>query len=102
MALGVPRNTLRHEFLLSQRYFPVAAELGRVLRKYAVPTRDDAGLTPLIMPLLETRESYADALFEALDSAITSCRGEDDLLSQHYGLGPEERRQLREKLTLEE
>ena len=102
MALGVPRNTLRHEFLLSQRYFPVAAELGRVLRKYAVPTRDDAGLTPLIMPLLETRESYADALFEALDSAITSCRGEDDLLSQHYGLGPEERRQLREKFTLEE
>jgi len=102
MALGVPRSTLRHEFLLSHRYFPIAAELGRVLRKYAVPSRDDASLTPLVMPLLETRESYADALFEALDLAIASCGGEDEMLSQRYGLGPEERRQLREKFTREE
>ncbi|MEN9725760.1 MAG: hypothetical protein RL434_126 [Pseudomonadota bacterium] len=99
MALGVPRNTLRHEFLLSQRYFPVAAELGRVLRKYAVPSRDDTSLTPLIMPLLETRESYADAVFEALDSGIASCEGEDEMLRQWYGLGAHERRQLREKFT---
>ncbi len=99
MALGVPRGTLRHEFLLSQRYFPIAAELGRVLRKYAVPSRDDASLTPLIMPLLETRESYADAVFKALDSGIASCGGEDEMLRQWYGLGAQERRRLRERFT---
>lgn len=102
MALGVPRSLLRHEFLLSQRYFPVAAELGRVLRKYAVPSLDDASLTPLIMPLLETREAYADAVFEALDIAVAECGGEEEMFSKRYGLGPEERRQLRENFTREE
>jgi protein-tyrosine phosphatase len=72
LALGVPRPTVRYDFMLSARYFPVEAEIDRVLRKYSVkhPNRDRA--IAMIMPLLETRESYIDAVFAAIDSEYDS------------------------------
>lgn len=100
LALGVPAASARHEFLLSGRYFPAARELPRVLRKYAVPSKDDAALTPLVMPLLQTPTGYADAVFGALDSAIREHGSEARFFEVTYGLNAPRRAALQEKFTL--
>lgn len=96
LALGVPIATARHDFLLSRRYFPIAAERERVRRKYMVPGKDPAVLDALILPLLETREAYADAVFDAI-AAIDPVP--DSFLQRHYGLGAAELATLRDRYT---
>ena len=99
LALGVPRETARHEFLLSARYFPAQRELPRVLRKYAVPNRDEATLTRLVGPLLETPESYADAVFGALAEAMDEAGGETEFFARQLGLDTARRAALVAKFT---
>jgi protein-tyrosine phosphatase len=99
LALGVPAATARHDFLLSGRYFPATRELPRVLRKYAVPSRDDAALTPLVMPLLQTPPSYADAVFDAIEEAIAEYGGESRFFALRYGLDASRLAALRDKFT---
>ena len=52
--------------LLSKKYFPVEDEIDRVLRKYGVSNENGEGVN-IIMPLLETRESYLNAAFDYID-----------------------------------
>lgn len=99
LALGVPAATARHDFLLSGRYFPAQRELPRVLKKYAVPTRDDASLTRLVMPLLQTPESYADAVFDAIAAAIADHDSEARFFERVYGLNAARLATLRNKFT---
>ena len=100
LALGVPAASARHDFLLSGRYFPAARELPRVLRKYAVPSRDDAALTPLVMPLLQTPPSYADAVFDAIQSGIAEYGSESRFFELRYGLDASRLSALRNKYTI--
>ena len=95
-ALGVPRETVRHDFLLSREYFPAAAEVPRVLEKYGVRAATEDRAVALVMPLLETRASYFEAAFAAIDEQHGSI---DDYLVRACGVGPAERRQLRELYT---
>lgn len=95
-ALGVPRETITYDFMLSGTYFPAAAEVPRVLEKYAVGHRGELGRA-LIMPLLETRVSYLDAAFAAIDEDFGSV---DAFLAHHYGLGGAERARLRDIYTV--
>lgn len=95
-ALGVPRDTVRHDFLLSGVYFPALSEVGRVREKYGVNADDEALAVALVMPLLETPASYVDAALDAIDA---SHGGIDDYLARACGVGPAERRLLRELYT---
>lgn len=94
-ALGVPRATIGYDFMLSKRYFPAEAEIPRVITKYSV--RASAAVARnLIMPLLETRESYLQSAFAAIDERYGS--GEA-MLQAVYGLGPSELARLRDHFT---
>ena len=53
--------------MLSKQYFPVATEIDRVLEKYAVRAKTKRDAVTLIMPLLETRGSYIETVFAAID-----------------------------------
>lgn len=94
-ALGVPRATIRKDFLLSQRYFPYESEIPRVITKYEVKA-SGAVARKLIMPLLETRASYLQSAFAAIDERYGSSEG---LLHTLYGLGPAELAHLRSHYT---
>ncbi len=94
-ALGVPRATVIHDFMLSARYFPAEAEIPRVREKYGVTLSGEAGRA-LIMPLLETRESYLQSAFAVVDTEYGSV---GTFLAERCGLGPTELIRLRERYT---
>jgi protein-tyrosine phosphatase len=91
-ALGVPRETILYDFMLSERYYDIAPEIPRVFAKYAVRATGDAALR-LVMPLLETRASYLQSAFAAIDARYGSG---DAMLAELYGIGAAERARLRE------
>ena len=95
MALGVPRETVLYDFMLSKTYFPAESELERVYEKYAVSTKG-APAKRLVMPLLETRESYLQSAFDAIDEHFGSG---DAFLRQTYGLGDFELKHLKDTYT---
>ncbi len=95
MALGVPRETILYDFMLSKTYFPAASELGRVYEKYAVSKTGEPARR-LVMPLLETRESYLQSAFDAIDEHYAS---DEAFLGQTYGLGAHELKRLRDTYT---
>jgi len=99
-ALGVPRETVRHDFLLSRRYFPAALELDRVLVKYAVPGKDPAVLRALVQPLLDTPDSYIDTVLTAIDGEILRHGSEAAFFAAAYGLDADARRHLQETYTV--
>ena len=70
MALGVPREAIMHDYLLSHKYFSVNKEIKRLISKYQ-KIYDSRVDEKLLRPLLETRESY-------LGSAL-------DYIEKHYG-----------------
>lgn len=92
-ALGVPRETIYYDFMLSAVYFPALAEIPRVLEKYAVSAVGDAAQR-LVMPLLETRASYLQVAFDSIDR---ECGDTETFLRSHYDLGPAECSELRRR-----
>lgn len=97
MALGVPRSTIRHDFLLSKLYFPVEKEIPRVLRKYAVPNRTEAELLRLVEPMLDTRPSYVDAIFAAVDEQAGS---DEEFVAARLAMPRERCARLRDELLV--
>jgi protein-tyrosine phosphatase len=93
-ALGVPRATIYYDFMLSKKYFPVQNEIPRVLKKYDVG--EGLAAQELIMPLLETHESYLRCAFDFIDKHFGDGLG---FLKHHYGIGPAELHELRERYT---
>jgi protein-tyrosine phosphatase len=94
-ALGVPRETIRYDFMLSKAYFPALSELDRVIEKYEVKATGEAA-SRLVMPLLETRASYIESAFAIIDEEFGS--GEA-YLQQACGVGAAELRRLRDEFT---
>ncbi|MGR9089253.1 MAG: tyrosine-protein phosphatase [Gammaproteobacteria bacterium] len=92
-ALGVPRETIYYDFMLSAVYFPAIAEIPRVLDKYAVGAVGEAAQR-LVMPLLETRASYLQIAFDSIDR---ECGSADAFLRRHYDLGEAEFSELRRR-----
>ena len=94
-ALGVAEDDIVADYLLSGRYFPIDREMDRVLRKYG----GEAGgrLDPqLIRPMMETRREYIEAALEAIRRDYGSL---ERFLDEAMGVGPAERRELRERFT---
>jgi len=60
-ALGVPEETIMHDYLLTRRYFPIEREMDVVRRKYGLDLSAEA-----MRPMLEVREEYLRAALDAV------------------------------------
>ncbi|MEM7540431.1 MAG: tyrosine-protein phosphatase [Pseudomonadota bacterium] len=94
-ALGVPRETVLYDFMLSKTYFPVAAEVERVKAKYEV-TDSSPAATALVMPLLETHETYLESAFAAMEAKYGNSA---NYLREMFGLDNETLAALKEIYT---
>lgn len=87
--LGVPRETILVDYMLSAKYFNIDSELDRASKKY----RWQADRSALV-PMLEVRETYLGTAFEAIEQEYSSveCYLEDVL-----GIGSQEKTYLQER-----
>ena len=96
-ALGVERETVMHDYMLTARYVSTARELRFVERKYKdhfpahVPIES-------VAPMLEAREEYLGAAFEAIDARYPSV---DRYLAEALGVDASLRSRLRSRLLTE-
>ena len=88
-ALGVSRDIVMQDYLLTSNYFDIDREISRVCKKYG--WEGDAGA---MRPLLEVREQYLRAAFDAIEEQFPNL---DDYLDEVLGLGREARELLRER-----
>ncbi|MGR8950293.1 MAG: tyrosine-protein phosphatase [Gammaproteobacteria bacterium] len=95
MALGVPREIIEYEFMLSERYYPVEREVPRVIEKYDVALPGEAG-EKLVMPLLETHKEYIRVVFEEIDKRFES---DEQFIKSTYDLTSDDLAVLRDKYT---
>ncbi len=92
MALGASRDTIKYDFMLSGKYYPIEREVPRVFEKYDVKLRGDAGRR-LVMPLLEARDAYIQVVFDEIDKRYYS---DEAFIREVIGLGDRELKHLRE------
>ena len=93
-ALGVPRETVMADYMLTARYVSMQREVRFVQRKY----QDDfPAHMPMesVVPMLEARQEYLAAAFAAIDSEHASM---DDYLTERLGMDVARRERLRERL----
>jgi protein-tyrosine phosphatase len=79
LALGVPRDTVMEDYLLSAQYFHPAREMERLRKKYRMEAMDASAL----LPVLEVHPEYLQAAFAAIDAEFASL---DDYLHRHLGV----------------
>ena len=94
-ALDVPILTIMYDFMLSERYYPIESEIPRALKKYEVSLSGLKGRN-LIMPLLETRRSYIESIFETI---LNDHGSVSSFLEMECGVGPKERSRLKDLYT---
>lgn len=88
--LGVSREQIEADYLLTSEYLCPDKETKRLMRKYGMQG-DGNGLRPM----LEVRPDYLAAAFSAIDAGFPSL---DVYLEQHLGVGRNIRQALRQKL----
>ncbi|KGE02541.1 tyrosine-protein phosphatase [Pseudohaliea rubra] len=86
-ALGVPQETVLHDYLLTRHYFDATGELGRVREKYDMHHLDDE----VLLPMLQVDESYLGA---ALGVIAEDYGSTEAYLEEALGVGPAERAAL--------
>lgn len=91
-ALGIPRETIMYDFLLTNDCFPAMREVPRVLEKYSVTLEGQRGVD-LIMPLLVSPPSYLEVVFGAIDE---DCGSGEAYLASRFDLGAAELARLRD------
>ncbi len=93
-ALGVSRDDVMEDYLLSERYFDGEWALGEQLRRYA-----DKGAPPIapevLRPVVAAHPSYLGAALEEIRALVGSV---DAYLHGPLECGPERREQLRARL----
>lgn len=92
-ALGVSRETIMEDYLLTARYYPPPGEAAYLAGKYLgrSPSEDDE---TLFMALMDAREQYLSAAFEAIDERYGSV---SDYLEDALGLDEQKRAILVER-----
>ena len=88
LALDVPEEQLREDYLLSGRYYDPVVELPRSRRKYRVDHLTDEQL----LPMLRVEDAYLDS---ALDAIRDSFGDSATYLAEGLGLDAAARRELR-------
>lgn len=89
-ALGVPEEMLLHDYLLTQKYFPIAREIKVVRKKYGLDLPD-----AVMRPMLEVRQEY---LRGALDAVHEEYGSLDTYLREALHVDEHMRRELRSRL----
>jgi protein-tyrosine phosphatase len=89
LVLGVPRETVMHDYLLTREFFHPHRELDRLRSKYQLE-----GHAPTFLPLLEAHPEYLGAALQALDEAYDD---ETAYFEEYLGLGPAELVELRRR-----
>jgi protein-tyrosine phosphatase len=89
LALGVSRETIMQDYLLTADYYHPHRELDRLREKYAMDLPAEA-----LLPILEVHPDYLQAGLTAIDEEFASV---DVYLEDFLGLGEAELGQLRER-----
>jgi len=87
LALGVPRELVMRDYLLTSRYFHPERELDRIRQKYQMDVAVEA-----ILPMLQAHEDYLSAALAEIDARYPSI---EDYLAEELGVGPGELAELR-------
>ena len=96
LALGVPRETVMQDYMLSQRHYPIERELERVQRKYG--PKSNYKLSPeLVRPIMETRVEYLQRALDTIDSEYGDPYA---YLEQELDIDAAKRALLRERFTV--
>ena len=96
LALGVSKEDVKRDFLLSKLYFPYEKELDRIYEKYELDPENPKSKS-LIEPLLVTRESYIDCV---LDYILTNFGTFEHFLVEKLRLDGHSIEQLRDTYTI--
>jgi protein-tyrosine phosphatase len=88
LALGVPREIVMRDYMLTSQFFHPQHEIERLQRKYQMEHMDAAS----VLPMLEVHEDY---LIRALDAIEESFSSFEDYLEKALGVGPVELAHLR-------
>jgi protein-tyrosine phosphatase len=87
-SLGVARDVVMHDYLLTGEYFDIDREIDRIAKKY-----NWSGANDTIRPMLAVRKSYLLSAFDAIDKNFSSM---DMYLEEMLGIGKNEREYLAE------
>jgi protein-tyrosine phosphatase len=90
LALGVPREVVMRDYLLTGRYFLPEREMERLRRKYQL----EHMLADAIRPMLEVHEDYLAMALQVIDENYAST---EDYLQRALGVGPPELAELRRR-----
>lgn len=88
LALGVPRETVMRDYLLTQRYFLPEREIARLRQKYDM----DHMNAEVILPMLEVHEAYLAQALDAIDRDYPSVEA---YLADALQVGPAELAELK-------
>jgi len=80
LALGVPREVVMRDYMLTARYFNPLREMDRLRRKYQMDHMDAAS----IMPMLEVHEDYLERALQVIEQNYDSVEA---YLEEALGLG---------------
>lgn len=89
-ALGVSRDTIMEDYLLTAQYYPPANELEYLAQKYSPEPEGDIDYS-VFQALMESREQYLGAALEAIDENFDSF---DHYLETALGLSDKDRDEL--------
>jgi len=90
LALGVPREAVMRDYMLTGRYFLPERELERLRHKYQL----EHMLADAIRPMLEVHEDYLARALRYIDDHYES---QEHYLEQALGVGPRELAELRRR-----
>lgn len=88
LALGVSREVVMHDYMLTRHFFHPHREVDRLKQKYQMEQLD----TDSILPMLEVHEDYLARALLAIEQNYPSI---DTYLEEALGVGPAEVAQLR-------
>ena len=88
LALGVSREVVMRDYMLTRQFFHPEREIDRLREKYQMQQMD----TNSILPMLEVHEDYLARALSAIEQRFASV---DDYLDEALGVGAIERAHLR-------
>jgi len=88
LALGVPRDVVMHDYMLTARFFAPDREIARLKRKYRMEHLDSES----VLPMLEVHEDYLASALETIAAQFPSV---EEYLREALGVGDAERQELR-------
>jgi len=87
LALGVSREVVMNDYMLTAEFFSPHAEMDRLRAKYQMDLEAEA-----ILPMLQVHEDYLRAALASIDNRYSSV---EEYLAEELGVGERERAELR-------